>query len=449
MQPEPLFSPCASDVVRLFRPTTKEIFIASAFLRIDAVAEILSRLVDGRVEPGRLRVLTRALPMDIATGASDLESLHVLSTSQHSLLKIELRRDPRLHAKAYLIDDRDGIITSANLTPSGLQTNIELGIRLCSTALISLITAYLDPIWEAAEVVNDEILANLQTRTSATGHNNIETVDILGCSGIVETSIRSGRPSNSNRRLAHLPSRPRVPLDPDWRRLSGLGFDLRDYHREPYVPKRKRNASLDERKFAKPESGAEKPKPPLPPPEAVRALDDLSELRQLIRASDWEVRDAAAEALGRLSGDEATKLLLKSLKIETDRDVLWSIILSLKNRLTSFQLAEVLEVASRYHDPEISFAAYQVAVSVEPEQYMPLLIQSIPDLDDDDCISQVSEVLSLLDENAFFAVIASQLEWADTPDRRDFLTRLGDLRGKNFQQRIHQLVGVRYFGEGA
>lgn len=426
MQPEPLFSPCASDVVGLFRPTAREIFIASAFLRINAVAEILSRLVDGRVQPGRLRVLTRALPMDIATGASDLESLHVLSTSRHSLLEIELRRDPRLHAKAYLIDDRYGIITSANLTPSGLQTNIELGIRLCSTALISLITAYFDPIWEAAEVMNDEILANLQTRTSATGHNKIETVDIRGCSGIAEPSKRSSRPSNSRRRFAHLPSRPRVPLDPDWRRLSRLGLNLSEYHPEPHIPKRKRNAYLEKQKVAKPELGVEKPKPPLPSSEVVRALDDLSELRQLIRVSDWEVRDAAAEAVGRLSGDEATKLLLKSLKIETDRDVLWGIILSLRNRLTSVQLAEVLEVARRYNDPEIFFAAYQVAVSVEPEQYLSLLIQSIPDLDDDDCISQISEVLLPLDENALLAVIASQLEWADTAARRDFLARLGD-----------------------
>jgi HKD family nuclease len=46
---------------------------------------------------------------------------------------------PQLHAKAYLRLDREGrneaIITSANLTRAGLESNVELGVHASSTSL--------------------------------------------------------------------------------------------------------------------------------------------------------------------------------------------------------------------------------------------------------------------------------------------------------------------------
>lgn len=221
----------------------------------------------------------------------------------------------------------------------------------------------------------------------------------------------------------------------------------REYDHEPIPIDRKRKAELVKREFAKAESATDELKPQLPLTEVVRNSDDLSELKQLIRSSDWEIRDAAAEAIGRLPESEATKVLLNSLKIETDRDVLWGIILSLKNRLSESQLPMFLDLISHYRDSEIAFAAYQVAPSVEPEQYLSLLIQSVPDFDDPDDVRQVSEALSALDEEEFFDVIASQLEWADTSDRRNFLAQLGASRGKHLQERIQGLFCIRYFGE--
>ena len=124
----PIFSPCAASILNLFDSQTRDVFVASAFLRNEAVSKMLARLLKDRTAPCRLRVLTRGNFSDILAGASDIASLALLTKAHHSDLSIECRRDPRLHAKIYVVDGCKAIITSANLTPPGLLTNIEFGM---------------------------------------------------------------------------------------------------------------------------------------------------------------------------------------------------------------------------------------------------------------------------------------------------------------------------------
>jgi hypothetical protein len=64
----PIPSPCAATILNLFDSQVREVFVASAFLRIEAVSEMLARLLEGRTTPCHLRVLTRGSFSDLRPG---------------------------------------------------------------------------------------------------------------------------------------------------------------------------------------------------------------------------------------------------------------------------------------------------------------------------------------------------------------------------------------------
>lgn len=51
---------------------------------------------------------------------------------------------PRLHAKVYFADDREVVVTSANLTRPGLEANIEVGVRSTERALVAEVIEWFD-----------------------------------------------------------------------------------------------------------------------------------------------------------------------------------------------------------------------------------------------------------------------------------------------------------------
>ena len=61
------------------------------------------------------------------SGSFDIAALCFL---QNSLRRCEVVNVPRLDAKVYVADEACAIVTSANLTPSGLDLNLEYGIGL-------------------------------------------------------------------------------------------------------------------------------------------------------------------------------------------------------------------------------------------------------------------------------------------------------------------------------
>lgn len=79
----------------------------------------------------RVKLLTRTLLLDFASGASDLEAVIALSKrcelSGHGFGVSSLSS---LHAKVYLIDDKHALVTSANATFSGMYRNRECGIAV-------------------------------------------------------------------------------------------------------------------------------------------------------------------------------------------------------------------------------------------------------------------------------------------------------------------------------
>lgn len=91
--------------------------IASPFIKIPEARWICKSL---RGKPVRLQVLTNVRSDSVLNGSLDIAALKLFSgaTSDSKIFAV-----PRLHAKVYVRDADLAIITSSNLTPSGLDSN--------------------------------------------------------------------------------------------------------------------------------------------------------------------------------------------------------------------------------------------------------------------------------------------------------------------------------------
>ena len=113
--------------------------------------------------PDRERhLLISLLPMDVASGATSLETLGTLIKSGVECRALPER--PRLHAKVYIFGASHAVVTSANLTGSAFDSNIEVGVELQADQ-VSRLTAWFDTLWEIASPLDLDQLAELQSKT--------------------------------------------------------------------------------------------------------------------------------------------------------------------------------------------------------------------------------------------------------------------------------------------
>lgn len=118
--------PPGQDLLELIRSAQHRIVLVAPYMKITAVQRILSEIPESVTE---CIWVTRWLPSDIASGASDLEIYHPIT--QHSRGKLLLHT--RLHAK-YYSNGQHSLIGSANVTLRGLSWcptgNVELLVDL-------------------------------------------------------------------------------------------------------------------------------------------------------------------------------------------------------------------------------------------------------------------------------------------------------------------------------
>lgn len=89
---------------------------------------------------GKLKVIMRGCDSDYSLGMSD--DLH----NEVASLGGEITLVSHLHAKIYLVDRKEAILTSANLTKGGIEDNYEAGLWLNDPAAIKEICAFVDDL---------------------------------------------------------------------------------------------------------------------------------------------------------------------------------------------------------------------------------------------------------------------------------------------------------------
>ena len=431
----PIFSPCAASVLNLFDNQVRDVFVISAFLRVEAVSQMLARLLKDRTVQCRLRVLTRGSFSDILAGASDIASLALLTKAHHSALSIECRRDPRLHAKIYIVDGCKAIITSANLTPPGLLTNIELGFSIDSQEIVKNILDYFEPVWKMAETFDETVLDELSSEVEEEISDTPSEIDL----NVQEGGTPRRRPTKRKRPFAKLPKTEVVELNSGWDQLKELGMDVEPARSALASGTLKKTLRRTVRAYDKTKqldigSGA------TISPEEVNLINKVETLKLILASPNWELRDAAAEALGNIFGDKATQVLFEALEREDDKFVLWSILISLRPRISEHNLDHVLELLKRTNDVHLVYSVYLIATTVKPHLHGAELIRHIPNINDNEYLEEVKSAFRGLSDGGFIEVINSLKGWTDSFKRALFLFSLAQDRGEEIENQMYSIL---------
>lgn len=128
------------EISRALRVDHTNVRIICPFIKRRAAERLLEQ---GR--PERFRVLTRFDLPAFARGVSDTTALRLLMDAG-----ARVRGVRGLHAKVYLLGDRRAIVTSANLTESGLGSNHEFGVVTDESAHLETCLRYFTRHWRAA-----------------------------------------------------------------------------------------------------------------------------------------------------------------------------------------------------------------------------------------------------------------------------------------------------------
>ena len=129
-----------------------------------ATAYVTERQLLSTTSEREVKLLTSVTRMDVASGATSLESLNALIKMGVHCRTLPPR--PRLHAKVYLFGDSSAVVTSANLTSNGLDSNIEVGVETSARETASLML-WFDQLWELGVPVTVTQIAEMQRETSA------------------------------------------------------------------------------------------------------------------------------------------------------------------------------------------------------------------------------------------------------------------------------------------
>ena len=114
-----------------------ELRILSPFMQAGALARLLAH------RPERTRVITRFNLNDFADGVSNISVLRTLLDHGASAV----RGIRHLHAKLYVFGQSIAIVTSANLTNSGLTSNYEFGVVIEDREAIESCCRYFENLW--------------------------------------------------------------------------------------------------------------------------------------------------------------------------------------------------------------------------------------------------------------------------------------------------------------
>jgi hypothetical protein len=108
------------------------------------------------------QLLTPLRPIDIVSGATSVETLRSLIVSG-----VECRTlpdSPRFHGKVYIFGDDTAVVTSANLTLSGIHRNIEAGVSVAGADARQVAKWYRE-LWDVSTPISISDLSKIADET--------------------------------------------------------------------------------------------------------------------------------------------------------------------------------------------------------------------------------------------------------------------------------------------
>ncbi len=133
---ELLRSPWAAHFDSLVAQASKSLVLCAPYIGRGPCDRIKTRLVKNNYPDFQITVLTDLSRNNMLSGATDVAALADVVTAWPNAT---VRFIPSLHAKVYIADTRQAIVSSGNLTDSGLSRNFEYGVLFADPEMVRTI----------------------------------------------------------------------------------------------------------------------------------------------------------------------------------------------------------------------------------------------------------------------------------------------------------------------
>jgi hypothetical protein len=146
-----------NELTDLVATAERRLVVVAPFISSEGADFVATRVRSSLRTAGRIEVLTDLSPSHVFDGSLQPRALVGLLRIGASAM---LWHVPRLHAKVYIADDSRAIVTSGNLTASGLYRNAEYGVRLDDQATVAMVQDHFNDYRETGTpVAIEELLA--------------------------------------------------------------------------------------------------------------------------------------------------------------------------------------------------------------------------------------------------------------------------------------------------
>jgi HKD family nuclease len=136
MQSDLLQNNWKEKLASLLQSTSERVLISSPFVSRGGIEFLTDHLPSSVQNGGSVQVLANLSPKNIVQGATEPESLDQLN---ETVSDTTIHHLPGLHAKVYVADIQEAIVTSGNLTKGGLKKNFEYGVVTSDVEAVSVI----------------------------------------------------------------------------------------------------------------------------------------------------------------------------------------------------------------------------------------------------------------------------------------------------------------------
>jgi len=151
--------PLRAALAEVVQSASEELLIAAPYIKRLEANWVCDQLGGKRFEQQcRLRVLTDIRSDSILTGFLDVDALELFHKRHRQTEVVSL---PRLHAKVYIADTSRALVTSANLTPAGLDQNFEYGVSFEDSELVRKLKSDLEAYARLGNILSGTELQSL------------------------------------------------------------------------------------------------------------------------------------------------------------------------------------------------------------------------------------------------------------------------------------------------
>ncbi len=142
------------DLALVISSARRSVILAAPFVKQDIAAWVRNQ-VPPDVE---LTMLANIRADAVASGALDISALLYIA---RNIQRARILALPNLHAKVFVADDTAAIITSGNLTASGLDRNLEYGVLLRERSLVVTVRRHMRSYARLGSALDAMTLADL------------------------------------------------------------------------------------------------------------------------------------------------------------------------------------------------------------------------------------------------------------------------------------------------